>query len=147
MPTVTVKVERKTNTRSRTQEDKKNKPFSEVGHNVSPKKIRSQTQRPTGGKSEVRSTISRIKRGPVKFEDRKFFTVAEDADMLNFMKKNEGSMTSRSIAEHLSKRIFHSTESIRDRIKRFISKLRSKDEDYIREEAKVTILFPLFFAF
>jgi hypothetical protein len=146
MPTITVKVERKTHTRSKTHEDKKFKPSHDDARRASPQKNRSLTQRPTGEKSEVKSTISRTKRGPVRFEDRKFFTVVEDAEILTYYQKNNSTMTSRSISENLSKKIKHSLESIRDRIKRFISRLRPKDEEYIKEEAKVNYpisYFPL----
>jgi hypothetical protein len=142
MPKIVVKVGRKAHTRSMTQEDKRTNPHPASSH--SPIKGRSQTPKAHNEKSEVKSTISRVKKGTVKFEDRKFFTVAEDAEILSYMKKNESTLTSRNIAENLAKKIKHSVESIRDRIKRFISRLKPTDEQYILDEGKVGCVTCLF---
>lgn len=69
--------------------------------------------------------------------DRKFFTVKEDQTILEYVKQHKDSLTSRAIADNLAKKLKHSSESIRDRVKRFLSKLRPIDEQYIAEEAKV----------
>lgn len=91
--------------------------------------------------------ISRVVRSAaVKLADRKFFTVKEDSVILVYLKEHRDSMTSRAIAQKLSKKLKHSLESIRDRIKRFLSKLRLVDEMCIADEAKVILLSPLFFS-
>lgn len=89
-------------------------------------------------KVEPRSSISRIQRSQVRLADRKFFSVKEDQTILEYVKQQKDSLTSRSIAENLAKKLKHSAESIRDRIKRFLSRLRPIDELYIAEEAKVS---------
>jgi len=141
MPKIVLKVDRKTNTRSKTQEDKRGSGDDEGKPSSSPHKNRSATPKRSAVKPEARSTITRIQRTPIRFCDRKFFTVQEDFTILSYFKDHEAKMTSRTIAENLAKKVKHTVESIRDRIKRFLSKLRPIDEVFIKEEAKVNIIF------
>jgi hypothetical protein len=76
-------------------------------------------------------------RRTVRAAERKFFTVGEDQQILAVLKSLGASKTSREIAETISKKMSHSVESIRDRIKRFLTRIRPVDEAYIAEEAKV----------
>lgn len=138
MPKIVVKVDRSAHTRSKTVGDKKVNPTDDSRHGDTADKSRGTTPPKSAAKNEPRSTISRIRRSTVKVADRKFFTVHEDSTIISYLKQNKDSMTSRAIAEHLSNKMKHSVESIRDRIKRFLSKLRPLDEQYIAEEAKVT---------
>lgn len=73
-----------------------------------------------------------------KFSERKFFTVVSDWTILKYWRENRGEVSTREIADNLSEEIDHSSESIRDRIKRYISKLKKIDEVLIEEEAKVS---------
>ena len=137
MPKIVLKVDRKANTRSRTQDDKKEDRDDQVGTSPTPTKTRSITPNKSAVKQEARSTIKRIQKAPIRFWDRKFFTVQEDLTILTYFKLHEADMTSRNIAENLAKKVKHSVESIRDRIKRFLSKLRPIDEQFIKNEAQV----------
>lgn len=143
MPKIVLKVDRKANTRSRTQDDKKEDRDDQVEASPTPAKTRSITPKKSAVKHEPRSTITRIQKAPIRFWDRKFFTVQEDCTILTYFKLHEADMTSRNIAESLAKKVKHSVESIRDRIKRFLSKLRPIDEQFIKNEAQV-IYFPFF---
>ncbi len=73
----------------------------------------------------------------VKLSKRKFFTVAEDLQILDFFKKHQLYQTVQQMAEVLSDRIKHSEDSIRDRIRRVLSKLRLVDRLLLAEECKV----------
>jgi hypothetical protein len=73
-----------------------------------------------------------------KFSERKFFTVVSDWTILKYWRENRSEVSTREIADNLSEEIDHSSESIRDRIKRYISKLKKIDEVLIEEEAKVS---------
>jgi hypothetical protein len=137
MPKIVIKVDRSAHTRSKTVEVKKAYPTDDSKQGDATDRSRGTTPPKSASKNEPRSTISRVRRSGVKLADRKFFTVKEDSSILSYLKEHKDSMTSRGIAENLSKRLKHSLESIRDRIKRFLSKLRPLDEKYIADEAKV----------
>jgi hypothetical protein len=139
MPKIVVKVDRSAHTRSKTQDEKKVNPADEAKHGESMDKSRGTTPAKSVTRQEPRSSISRVRRSTVKLADRKFFTVLEDSTILTYLKDNKDSMTSRGIAENLAKKMKHSVESIRDRIKRFLSKLRPIDQQYILDQAKVSI--------
>lgn len=137
MPKIIVKVDRKAHTRSKTQEVKKGHPSDGgQGDDYSENK-KEATPNKSAQKTEPRSSISRIQRSQVRLVDRKFFNVKEDHVILEYIRQHKDTLTSRSIADNLSKKLKHSSESIRDRVKRFLSKLRPIDELYIAEEAKV----------
>lgn len=140
MPKIVVKVDRKAHTRSQTHEDKKGHPADGGLTEDHSEHLTGATPNKSASKAEPRSSISRIQRSQVKLADRKFFTVKEDQMILEYVKQHKDSLTSRTIAENLAKKLKHSAESIRDRVKRFLSKLRPIDELYIAEEAKVTRL-------
>ena len=63
--------------------------------------------------------------------------MAEDLQILEFFKKYGESQSAHQIAENLAKRIDHSEESIRDRIRRVLSKLRIVDHKLLADENKV----------
>jgi hypothetical protein len=137
MPKIVVKVDRKAHTRSQTQEDKKGQHSDGAHGDEHSEQQRGATPSKSAPKAEPRSSISRIQRSQIKLADRKFFTVKEDQTILDYVRQHSDTLTSRAIADNLSKKLKHSSESIRDRIKRFLSKLRPIDEQYISEEAKV----------
>lgn len=137
MPKIVIKVDRKAHTRSRTHDDKKGHHTDAPQGDDHSEHHRGTTPSKSVSKAEPRSSISRIQRSQVKLADRKFFTVKEDHTILDYIKQNKDTLTSRAIADNLSKKLKHTSESIRDRVKRFLSKLRPIDELYISEEAKV----------
>lgn len=138
MPKIVVKVDRSAQTRSKTLDEKKVHPNEDTKHGESAEKSRNTTPSKNPTRQEPRSSISRVRRSTVKLADRKFFTVQEDCTILNYVKDQKDTLSSRQIAEHLSKKLKHSVESIRDRIKRFLSKLRPIDQQYIVDQAKVS---------
>lgn len=84
--------------------------------------------------------IKKLKRKPIKknkFSERKYFNVEEDWTILKYWSSNIEELSTREISDNLSERIDHSSESIRDRIKRYISKLKKVDRELLEEEAKV----------
>lgn len=92
------------------------------------------------GKSGGRSgKNSQNKQKKNKMAERKFFSVREDAQILKAWRKDHLKESSRSISDKLAERFEHTSESIRDRIKRYISKLSQFDEKFLIEQAKVKI--------
>lgn len=147
MPKIVIKVDRTAHTRSKTVEVKKVSQAEDSKQGDTDDKSRGTTPPMSATKYQPRSTISRVVRSAtVKLADRKFFTVKEDSAILAYLKEHKDSMTSRAIAQNLSKKLKHSLESIRDRIKRFLSKLRPLDEKYIADEAKVILLSSVSFS-
>lgn len=137
MPKIVIKVDRSAQTRSKTVGENKTNPADDSKQGDATDMSRGTTPPNSASKNQPRSTISRVRRSAVKLADRKFFTVQEDSSIISYLKDHKDSMTSRAIAEKLSKKLKHSLESIRDRIKRFLSKIRPMDEQYIADEAKV----------
>jgi uncharacterized protein YPO0396 len=88
-------------------------------------------------KREALSTPRSSARRSVKLTQRKFFTVTEDLKMLDHFLNYKDTQSSNQMAQKLLKAIDHSEESIRDRIKRVLSKLRQVDYKLLRDEAKV----------
>ena len=143
MPKVVLQVERKAMTRSRTLEEKQAEPPAD--HPASPGKPRARAAAPRpapAASAEPRSTITRVLTAGVRAADRKYFTVWEDNAILHYYHLHKDSQTSRAIAEALAKRVKHSVESIRDRIKRFLSRVQPADQTLIHEEAKVRAAQP-----
>jgi len=67
---------------------------------------------------------------------RNFFTVAEDNTILEFLTRNsELKMT--AISKIMAQKLNRSTESVRDRIKKYLSKISEKDVKLIATAAKV----------
>lgn len=141
MPKVVLQVERKAMTRSRTQEEKRTSPPADQPASPSKPRARPAAPKPAPGSAsaEPRSTITRVLTAGVRAADRKYFTVAEDNAILHYYHQHKASQTSRGIAEALAKRVKHSVESIRDRIKRFLSRVQPADQTLIHEEAKVRL--------
>lgn len=73
----------------------------------------------------------------VKLSKRKFFTVAEDLQILDFFKKHQRNQSVQQMAAELADRIKHSEDSVRDRIRRVLSKLRLVDRLLLAEESRV----------
>jgi hypothetical protein len=135
MPKIVVTVVRKLATRSKTVGDEEK---AGDGHNnQTPSEAKkSGTPNRAGAKGERKVKLEEERR-TVRAAERKFFTVGEDQQILAVLKSLGASKTSREIAETISKKMSHSVESIRDRIKRFLTRIRPVDEAYIAEEAKV----------
>lgn len=72
---------------------------------------------------------------PNKFHERKYFTLAEDWGILKMYNAKKDSLSMRDIADHLASKSTHTAESIRDRIKRYISKLSNLDAELLKEES------------
>jgi len=111
-------------------------------------RAKAKEQRRENGEPENVQTPSPLKNSTVinrlkivkknKFSDRKYFTVSQDWSILSYWRDNRGEVSTREISDNLSEEMEHSSESIRDRIKRYISKLKRIDETLIEEEAKVS---------
>lgn len=72
------------------------------------------------------------------FQERRFFTLSEDSIILCHWLQHKGAKTVIQISQTLSRELPHSTESIRDRIKRYLSRVSNFDQEYIIDEATVT---------
>jgi hypothetical protein len=73
---------------------------------------------------------------------RKFFTVKEDAIILNHIARNPEMKTS-AISKAMGEKLGRGTESIRDRIKRYLSKISKDDSKKIIAASKVFFLSEL----
>jgi hypothetical protein len=78
---------------------------------------------------------------PNKFADRKYFSVSEDWNILETYNAQKLNMSTRDISDLLAESMTHTSESIRDRIKRYISKLSILDAELLKEEAEVRFNF------
>lgn len=67
---------------------------------------------------------------------RRLFTIQEDAKILDYIARNPELKRSKT-AMMLAGKLDRSKESIRDRIKRHLSKLSENDKKKIMEQAKV----------
>ena len=116
-----------------------------------PETMRAQTP----GKSSTSSKNVQAQKYAVnKFSNRKYFKVSEDWLILSTWKGKTAEQTSREISDTLSTKMEHTSESIRDRVKRYLSRLSTFDEQQLEEESKVTTYFlyhmganPFFFSF
>jgi Holliday junction resolvase len=87
-------------------------------------------------KSAKSKTPIKVKKNRVA--QRTYFTVREDATILIAMKENPND-TFSSLSVILSFKMNHSSESIRDRIKRYLSKLTKRDDKVIIDANQVRI--------
>lgn len=126
MPKIEVPLKRDFQTRSKTQDSKKTENKKE---GTEEKRSASKTERK-----------EKLQRTGTKMEDRKFFTVNEDNVILNYLKDHEEKLTLSAIADNLSKKLKHTSESIRDRVRRYLQKLAPSDKEYISKEAKVKMV-------
>ena len=75
---------------------------------------------------------------------RNFFTVEEDWTILESIKKNKDYNIS-AISNQVGLKLGRSTESIRDRIKKYLSKIRANDQKKIELAARVNTIFQNWF--
>lgn len=81
---------------------------------------------------------------PNKFANRKYFNVEEDWTILRMYNAKKDEMSTRDISDELAGKMTHTSESIRDRIKRYISKLSNLDSELLKEEAEVSIPYIIY---
>lgn len=105
---------------------------------------RSPTPKPPNSRSQSKKKVQIQAVRSKKTGERVYFTVAEDAKILDLLSKDDGQHPVTFLAEKLAKNSKHSVESIRDRIKRVLGKLKQVDVKLLKEEAKV-LPFTFFF--
>lgn len=89
-------------------------------------------------KSRGKSSVSKGKKSTKKGgRKRNFFKVSEDWEILSFIKKHK-KMSVSAISQEIGERMNRSAESIRDRIKRYLSKIRAPSQKKIQIAARVT---------
>ena len=67
-----------------------------------------------------------------------WFTVQEDAIILKYLREHSGKKTKSEISKNLAEELTLSSESIRDRIKRYYSKLVAAHQNAIENAASVS---------
>lgn len=67
-----------------------------------------------------------------------WFTVQEDAIILKYLREHSGKKTKSEISKNLAVELSLSAESIRDRIKRYYSKLVAAHQNAIENAASVS---------
>ena len=87
---------------------------------------------------------TKSKKAISKPSGRKFFTVKEDLEIYNVLKDSDGVAVS-TISKQISDSIHRSFEAVRDRIKRYITKLSDKDVKRLIQASKSTPNFYLHF--
>ncbi len=143
MPKIVMKVEHKARTRSSATGRPKTE--GEEHPKQTPKaESRSPTPKPTNSRSQSKKKVQIQAVRSKKNGERVYFTVAEDAKILDLLGKDDGQHPVTFLAEKLAKNSKHSVESIRDRIKRVLGKLKQVDVKLLKEEAKV-LVFTFFF--
>ena len=70
-----------------------------------------------------------------------WFTVQEDAVILKYLREHSGKKTKSEISKNLAEQLKLSSESIRDRIKRYYSKLVAAHQNAIENAASVRNYF------
>jgi hypothetical protein len=71
-----------------------------------------------------------------------WFTVQEDAVILKYLREHSGKKTKSEISKNLADQLRLSSESIRDRIKRYYSKLVAAHQNAIENAANVKSILP-----
>ena len=87
------------------------------------------TKGKAGKKSSSKKTTTRKKH---------WFTVQEDAVILKYLREHSGKKTKSEISKNLADQLKLSSESIRDRIKRYYSKLVAAHQNAIENAASVS---------
>lgn len=137
MPKIVIKVNRTAHTRSKSQKEPKVE-----GEVENSQKKKSTSREVTPAKKTIKieaQSGTRSKNRAAKHAEKKYFTVLEDNTIIQYYKQHQGTQTVLQIAEALTKKVKHSEESIRDRIRKILTRLRHVDETLIAEEAKVII--------
>ena len=67
------------------------------------------------------------KTGSSSRKGRKVFTVSEDVKIYNFWKKNIDNMSVTMMAGKMAKQLKRSSESVRDRIRRYIARMNQEE--------------------
>ena len=70
---------------------------------------------------------------------RHWFTVQEDAVILRYLREHSGKKTKSEISKILAAQLGLSSESVRDRIKRYYSKLVAAHQNAIENAAAVRV--------
>lgn len=76
---------------------------------------------------------------------RHWFTVQEDAVILRYLREHSGKKTKSEISKILGAKLKLSPESVRDRIKRYYSKLVAAHQNAIENAASVIFYLKLYF--
>lgn len=69
--------------------------------------------------------------------ESQFFTIREDNMILNYWLQKKGSQPVDQISQTIAQELPHTAESIRDRIKQYLSRLSNFDHEYIMDESMV----------
>ena len=85
-----------------------------------------------GKRSASRSATKKTTRNK-----KHFFTVQEDAEVLKFLHNNSSKMNKSEIAKTLADKMKLSSESVRERIKKYLSSLTTADKASIQKAANV----------
>ena len=81
-----------------------------------------------GRRKTIRKTVNKkASASKNSFATRKYFKVSEDWAILQAWTAGKGKQTTRNISDQVAKKIDHSSESVRDRIKRYLSKISTFD--------------------
>ena len=69
----------------------------------------------------------KMNRGSISRKGRKIFTVSEDVKIYQFWLKNIDHLSVTAMATKLAKQLKRSSESVRDRIRRYIARLNTEE--------------------
>lgn len=91
---------------------------------VAPKKVAKKIAKPTEPKKVKKSSVG-----------KNYFTIQEDVTILESVKKGN-ERTKTEVAKELANKLVRPVEAVRDRIKRYLAKLSSADQQLLIKEAK-----------
>lgn len=80
------------------------------------------------------------KRGTSGYKEKRYFTVAEDWVLIQYYTKHSDSKSEWKICEELAQKVPHPTDSIRDRLRKVLLRLRRVDLRLIEDNASVPIV-------
>lgn len=116
---------------------------------VTKKVVRKSTKKTTSAKKSSPKAFANIVAAPkakaskkvtakksTKKSSRNYFTVSEDWTILTFLKRNS-ELKGTAVAKNLGKKLSRTSESIRDRVKKYLNKISSSDQKKIQAAAKV----------
>ena len=82
--------------------------------------------------------IRKVDEEESKVKTVRFYTVEEDAKIIRFVKEKNGEMSQVALAGELGALLKRTPESVRDRIKRYLSKLSAADTNKILDTAETS---------
>lgn len=136
VPKVTKKNSSASKGRSHSKKTKSSTLFSNMATAPEPKETPVKKETKSKSKSKAKTPTKSSAKKEVS-KPRNYFTVSEDWTILEFSKRNS-EVKNTVVAKTMAQKLGRSSESIRDRVKKYLSKISEKDHSKIQAAAKKT---------